>query len=167
MSEELREKIEQQIESAFAETPYPGDDLISKTMNDEVSRAFRAIHWHDLSLKQIIDYGMDLQAFTPEGFRFYLPAFLLAVLRYYGQVSTLPISLMHSLAPPDPNLYLKYQENQSPHNSVSDFLSRVSVFTLREKAAIRDFLLSYRRLYPEATREQRHLNRALEFWKTA
>lgn len=167
MSEDLRARIEQQIESAFADTPYPGDDLIGKSTADDVVRAFRGTHWRDLPLKQIIDYGMDLQALTPEGFRFYLPAFLLALLRYYGQVNTLPISLMHSLAPPDPTLYLKYQEKQSPHNSVSDFLSRVSVFTLREKAAIREFLLSYRKLYPEATREQRHLNRALDFWKTA
>lgn len=167
MSEELRQKIEQQIEAAFADTPYPGDDQIGKGANDEVTLAFRGTHWRDLSLKYVIDYGMDLQVLTPEGFRFYLPAFLLAVIRYYGQVSMLPISLMHSLAPPDPNLYLKYQEKQSPHHSVSDFLSRVSVFTLREKAAIREFLMSYRKLYPEASREQRHLNRALDFWKTA
>ena len=170
--DELRQRLGRHIEESFADTPYPGDDRICKTDVDgsDMVRAFRGKDWRDLQLNIITNYHVDMALMTPEGFRFYLPAFMLAVLFYYGHVSTLPMGLMHSLTPPDAGLLQKYLEKKTDplkHTQIGDFLNRVSAFNSREKAAIRVFLETYRKWQPNARSELRHLERAIEFWKTA
>ncbi|MEZ4672332.1 MAG: DUF6714 family protein [Anaerolineae bacterium] len=170
--DELRQRLGRHIEEAFADTPYPGDNHICKPDVDgsDLVRAFRGQDWRDLQLNTITNYHVDMALMTPEAFRYYLPAFMLAVVFYYGHVSTLPMGLMHSLTPPDAGLLQKYLEKKTDplkHTQIGDFLNRVSAFTPREKSAIRTFLETYRKLQPQARGETRHLDRAAEFWKTA
>ena len=170
--DELRQRLGRLIEEAFADTPYPGDDCISKPNEDgsDLVRAFRGQSWRDLQLNIITNYHVDMALMTPEAFRYYLPAFMLAVIFYYGHVSTLPMGLMHSLTPPDAGLLQKYLEKKTDplkHTQIGDFLNRVSAFTGSEKAAIRIFLETYRKWQPNARSELRHLERAIEFSQTA
>ncbi len=167
----LNHIIARQIEDAFADTPYPGDARIVKSgqAGEEVRQAFRGKSWQHLSVNQLTYHHVDLPVLTPEAFRFYLPAFMTAVLQHHDHVGTMPINVIHSLTPPDANMVSQLVEKQldtQKYEKVQDFLARVSAFTGKERAAIRVFLESYRRLYPNNTRAHRHLNRALEFWKT-
>jgi len=171
-ADDLRQRIARMIEEAFADTPYPGDDNLCKPDMDgaDMIRAFRGKKWTDVQINTLVNYHVDLPILTPESFRYYLPAFMLAILFYYPHLSTLPIGLIHSMTPPDPALLQKYLEkktDQLKHSQITDFLNRVSVFTPDEKAAIRAFFEAYRLLVPDGRSELRHLPRALEFWRTA
>ncbi len=169
---EIRQRVAAQIEEAFAQTPYPGDTNIGKPDSDSeaLTRAFWGKNWRDVQLATLSNYHVDLPLMTPDAFRYYVPAFMLAVMFYYHHVSTLPIGLMHSLTPPDPTLLQKYLDKKTDplkHSQITDFLNRVGTFTLPEKAAIRTFLENYTKWQPDARSETRHLQRAMDFWRTA
>ncbi len=171
-AQETRQRVAAQIEEAFAHTPYPGDDKIGKPDTDSaaLTRAFWGKNWRDVQLTTLSNYHVDLPLMTPEGFRYYVPAFMLAAMFYYHHVSTLPIGLMHSLTPPDPTLLQKYLDKKTDplkHSQITDFLNRVGALNVGEKAAIRAFLENYRKWQPDARSEVRHLARAVEFWRTA
>ena len=53
------------------------------------------------------------------------------------------------------------------HSQITDFLNRVGAFTTHEKDAIRSFLENYTKWQPDARSETRHLQRAIDFWRTA
>jgi hypothetical protein len=168
----LRQRIAQIIREAFTDTPFPADDQICKasTYSEELVRAFRGRHWRAVPIGTLAYYYVDLPHFTPEAFRFYLPSFMIAVLLHYQNVGTLPVSLIHSLTPPDADLLEKYIEKRTDplkHTKVADFLNRASAFNSKEKAAIRSFLELYRKWCPRGIGELRYIDRALEFWQTA
>lgn len=170
--EELRRHVAQQIEEAFADTPRPDDDQIAEPGGDnrDVLRALRGREWHDLSLAVITDFHVDLLVLTPEAFRYYLPAFLLAILYHYQHTSTLPLSVMHCLTPPDPTFLQKYIEggtDATKPSKIGEFLNRVLMFNSKEKNAIWTFLETYPRWCPKVRGEQRYLSRATEFWQMA
>ena len=74
------DEIKKQVEQAFADVPYPGDENLVPDPNShdmaEVHRDFRGKHWKDLSIATVCYHHDDLALFTHEGCRFYLPAFI-------------------------------------------------------------------------------------------
>jgi hypothetical protein len=103
-----------QIERAFADVPYPGDDHICRGAGVQVegseeaniAAVFRGRHWRDVPLEGLARYSATFCFLTPEAFRFYLPAYLLAVIRLSPEeVERVPIagaleeSLIQSLRP--------------------------------------------------------------------
>ncbi len=166
----LREKVAQEIIKAFAAAPYPGDDGIVKPDSDglDLVRALQGKTWDDLDIGTIATCHIDMPLLTAEAFRYYLPAFMMALIFQYQHAGTLPMSLMHNLTPPDAGLLEKYIENPtdtSKNKRVGDFLNRVSAFSPKEKAAIRLFLETYDKWCPRLRGEQRLLQRAMDFWK--
>src|SRR5215203_4936125 len=104
MAEELRQRVAKQIEEAFADTPYPGDDNIGwgcGSEGDYLEKAFQGKLWKELSLELILEHRDQLPCTTPEGFRYYLPAWMLTVLFHYEvkRVDILYESLISNLAP--------------------------------------------------------------------
>lgn len=79
------QKLAQEIETAFAGRPYPGDDAIarSRTAGEAPGSAstwerFRGKDWREVvSMGREHDLRQDVLALTPEGFAYYLPAFLI------------------------------------------------------------------------------------------
>lgn len=153
--DQVAREIASEVEEAFATVPYPGDDRIvgSSTHweSPDVLEAFRGKHWREVSLDVLFTYRMSLGQLTPEAFHFYLPACLLASLRYSEAVDTLRENLFSWLTPPEEEGY-----------RAGWFASRVSLFDAPQKAAIRRFVELYvetERSYPDPDRE-----RALAFW---
>jgi len=79
----------------------------------------------------------SLTFFTPEAYRFYLPAYLLATLKWCNSSSRVPVTgygiqnaVVWSLIPP------KHKGAAMDH-----FLARINGFTEEQKLTIRDFLL--------------------------
>lgn len=76
-------KVKAHIEVAFKDTPYPGDEFndISGTIHDEgIVEYFRGTGWQGHQVKDLRYHCDALAIFTDRAFRFWLPAFMLAVL---------------------------------------------------------------------------------------
>jgi hypothetical protein len=78
------EAVRRQIESAFADTPYPGDgyDDISATRQDDegIVDYFRGTTWRGHRVEDLRFHEAALAFFTDAAFRYWLPAFMLAEL---------------------------------------------------------------------------------------
>src|SRR5215210_5462243 len=82
------------VERAFAERPYPGDERIGESdprYEDYEGHAVTAFHrgkrWQEITLRHLFDeYAGDASAclafMQPEGWRYYLPAYLLMALEW-------------------------------------------------------------------------------------
>ena len=86
-------ELHSSIERAFAERAYPGDDCIADSdarYESYEGHAVTAFHrgkpWKEITLRHLVDdYAGDptacLAFMTPEGWRYYLPAYLLIALQ--------------------------------------------------------------------------------------
>lgn len=153
--DEVLRRVATEIEGAFESQPYPGDDsLLSVPTNLEASEVldtFRGKHWKNVSMSELFAHRLSLPLLSEEGYRFYLPAYLIAALLHPEEVDTLRENVFFSLAPP---------ESEGPRASL--FLERMNRFDARQKAAIRRFIEVYvqqETTYPDPNRE-----RALLFW---
>lgn len=153
--EEHCQELAQQVEIAFAGVPFPGDDNIVSHPNTWIAshlpRLFAGKHWKEIPLEVIIQEKLSLPLFTPEGFRFYLPAFLCAALLYPDQVDILPRNIIFNLTPPD-------EEGAE----MEEFLKKISGFTKEQIDVIKAYVKLYvatETSYPDPDRD-----RASRFW---
>jgi hypothetical protein len=89
-----QETARQLVEAAFASRPYPGDEGIADSdprYDSYEGHAVTAFHrgkrWQEITLRHLLDdYAGDPSAclgfMTPEGWRYYLPAYLLIALAW-------------------------------------------------------------------------------------
>src|SRR5664279_203402 len=155
MDEKYPEALAHQVEDAFSEITYSGDDKIvtnpNSSLTSELIQGFMGKDWKDISLDLIFQERLSLPLFTPQGFRFYLPAFLRAALLYPDQVDILPDNIFYMLTPPDKD-----------EKEIARFLDRISGFTKQQIEAIKAFVKMYISIetsYPDPDREK-----ADEFW---
>jgi hypothetical protein len=145
-SVKTEQELVAQIERAFADVPYPGDDHICKGVTDEARRlgteeasieaVFRGRHWRDVPLESLSLFSATLSFLTPEAYRFYLPAYMLAVIRLSPEAmrriprsGDIEGSLLYSLEPASDAPILK------------DFVhERIDPLTCDQKAAVREFI---------------------------
>lgn len=154
VDEKYRQELAHQVELAFASVPYPGDDKIVAHPNTSLASHLPALlagkHWKEVPLEVIIQENLSLALFTPEGFRFYLPAFLRAALLYPDQVDILPSNIFSRLTPPDEEIQMQ------------DFLNRVNGFTQEQIESIKAFVKMYVSIessYPDPRQDK-----ASSFW---
>lgn len=124
------------IHSAFADVPPPPDDRLvsdggSYLEGDAIRQAFRGRRWHEVPLDDLRREVAALYFFTPEAFRYYLPAFLAAAVADPARSDTIPGSLIRALSKPD-----------APGDDLRWFEDRAGGFTDAQSAAIRAFLES-------------------------
>lgn len=131
-SETDRAQLVQQIEDAFSDVEYPGDERIVITTeyfdNLKVLLDFKGKHWKEITTEMILQHRFDLSRFTPEAFRFYLPAYLISSLiaEDRGEI------IIHVVWNLDP------QEEQG--NFRDEFLARVEGLSSKQKTAIKAFI---------------------------
>lgn len=79
-----RGELVREVTDAFAEVADPGDDDVTSAdwATTEECRHFRGKHWRTLSPQDFYRRSADLFFFTPRGFQFLLPGFLLASLSH-------------------------------------------------------------------------------------
>ena len=136
------------IKRAFRTTEYPGDSNLRNSsegvepflLEDEFNGKD---DWHALHsnfLDQAPDgYASALSFFTPEAFRFYLPAYLLADLSNELQMTEPVFYLTHGLTDDSKNVKV----NPARFGGLTWFeyaTDRFSVFTHQEAAAILQYL---------------------------
>ena len=156
------ETLPPRIERAFEDVPYPGDDRLvpdpSHWEGGRIAQEFAGQHWKTIPLDVLSSYLESLSYFTPESFRYYLPAYLLAAVRRLSaaEVSTravdIPEALAYHLTPPRQGAALDeylatmtgltpehktfIREQQGP--ALEEFRARMSGLTLAQKTVIRD-----------------------------
>ncbi|MBI1282355.1 MAG: hypothetical protein GC179_29785 [Anaerolineaceae bacterium] len=143
--EELRQILMNQIDEAFLNNRYPGDDGIG---GDEVSKF--SGKWQDIPLETIIYNRSVIAEFSTEGFAYYLPAFLKAIITHHQEVDVLADKVLLSLTPPE-----------IPGDR---FLIKViEELDTKQKWAVRDFLAVYEMLFPGSIISG-DLRRAISYW---
>ena len=147
-----RNQLRRMIADAFAGTAYPGDAHIAQNLEccDECRYTddfFRGQGWQELAQggERLPTGWGGLSFLTPEAWRFYLPAYLLAVLRD-GQdddaARDAAGSVMYLLTPPGPDLKDYFQE-------------RVGGLSAAQRRAIAAFVDYQCRTYPEEYEDER------------
>jgi hypothetical protein len=129
MSDKLKIDIAAEtIRLAFADVPYPGDDMIAVHQDYELSdgwncaKILRGKHWRDISPASL--RKCDYPFLTPQSFWFYLPAYLLGKLLHPDEIDFTGDSIVYGLKPP-----------------FSPFMAeRVALLNAKQKSSIRAFL---------------------------
>ena len=152
----MADELVQEIETAFAGAKNPGRERLVEYPDywesPSVIESFAGTHWNDVPLDTLINHRLSLPLFTPEAFRFYLPAFLRAAVAHPAAVDTLTENLFFMLTPPE-----------APGPEMDLFLRRLNGLNPAQKAVIRKFIKLYNETetsYPDAQRE-----RAASFWE--
>ncbi|MEP7292247.1 MAG: DUF6714 family protein [Chloroflexota bacterium] len=162
-------QVVSEIQNAFQNTPYPHDNDIGRDEYEgqELWKPLQNRHWSEVPLELIKRYRDELSMFSYEGFRFYLPAFMLAILLHPDEVDTLHSNLLVNLTPLD---YVSRQMNSSlktTNSGLEGFRRRAKLFSQQEGTAIIAFLNFYKQEYSEEypVRELKLVDGALDFWK--
>jgi hypothetical protein len=78
----------QQIESAFGDVPYPGDESITPEHQPDdvdyvdVANAFRGRHWRDITAEWLTKQGRQVSFLSVKAFVFFLPGYMIAFLSH-------------------------------------------------------------------------------------
>jgi hypothetical protein len=143
---ETLEQVTAQIEAAFAETPYPGDENVAAyaRYGRSIAETLRGKHWSEVELEDLYKHRWEIFLLTPETFRFYLPIFMLAALYHYEEMDSLAHNVIFSLTPQREEHISNYLNGQ-----YNDYFSRrAAAFNRGEKEAILTFLQAFDRLHP-------------------
>lgn len=187
------------IERAFGPMQYPGDDNIVYDNSGydlecvEIKEALKGKHWRDISCDTLDQLRQSLGFLSPQGFRFYLPAFLRITVTDYRRADVIPDMIMVTLTPPRLSdieerqaKLVKFEENYLEYAKFSPeewrqinapmkedcrsgeaqrrFDNRVSGFTPEQSMAIRRFLEYMRDVHGNDYAEE--AQRALDrYWR--
>ena len=160
-------QIAREIREAFAETPYPGDNNLSGSVQgdepSEYALQFRGVDWRTMHPKFLAYNSASLSFLTAEGFRYFLPAYIIAELTDTGIESNA-----------DPVFHLTHGFATKRATDSTDWLAyrveRMAGFTHAERKAIIHYL-TYVADYIAAeynanSSEITEINEAIErYWK--
>jgi hypothetical protein len=98
-----KEDVIDRIQEAFAATPYPGDAFLQGSFDgcepcDEVGAFVGKRDWSNLDSAMLDNHYSALSFFSEGGFRFFLPAYLIADLRGELQTANPLFHLWHGFA---------------------------------------------------------------------
>jgi hypothetical protein len=184
MDLEQRKMLVEKITNAFADTPYPQNGYIGAEMQDD----FGGKHWQDIvdDVELLLRWRDDLHDFSLEGLRYFLPAFLIAIIRIPDKVDTLVDTIIGVLAPPSVDAVwegtFRYKarkggvSEEKIDQSITKFRQqawerwdrKVNCFNQSQQRVIYDFLSAYKALVPSgnwSVLESEDLELAILFWE--
>jgi len=168
------------INDAFGGMEYPGDEGIvminseRDLESEEIKNALKGVHWRDVPFETLNRLRSALPFLSPEGYRFYLPAFMIiAIVDFYGvdvlpdeviRTLTLPVDAdmerVRALAEVNPEIQPLSQDDwQRTLKAVNEayssggmalaFFNRVRGFSAKQCSVIRQFLEYVRDTYKD------------------
>ena len=153
-------KLKAEIEEAFADVPYPGDDNIGKAgyfEGVEVAEHFKGIKWQDYkdNPSQFLTMRLngDLSFMTHEAFRYYLPLYMIQALIDRKNADCLPDGIITSFETTGIEIY-------------DELVNRLGLLRMKNppsEAQKRDYVA--RRLAPMTVRQLEVILAYLEFIK--
>ncbi len=158
--DERLQRLKEEIEGAFRDIPYPGDDNIAANKRDEYLEdlaKFKGKHWRDLTFEFLVPFGSHTAFFTTEAFRFYLPAFLIISAEFYYESDSLSVITIGDLVLPF--------EGECEPWEIDRFHKRFDSLTAKQKRAIKSFLEFIRDTYPYDPIYNDHLVALERYWQ--
>jgi hypothetical protein len=156
------------VERAFANRPYPGDDRIAESdprypdyEGDRVSAFFRGKDWRHVTFGALLggyrgDPTACLLFMLDDGFRYYLPAFLLMALDPEAREISEPLC------------FTLTDRGASAGQDFSRFQARVARLSAEEKAAVTEVLRHLADQYDRAGDPDNPARHALDsYWEPA
>ena len=138
------------IESAFSFSIYPGDSNLGESHqeqdNIEIIDCFKGKHWRDVSPENVRAQSFNLYFFTPDAFRFFLPAFMRATLLHSEETDIAWGFTFGCLVPPE----------EYVAEAMRTFMTRVEGFTPAQRNAVKAYVDLYVQIetsYPDPRRE--------------
>ncbi len=128
--------LDTNIRKAFSNTPKPCGKLTDVGYDEGAQMYFEGTDWQIHVAKGLRTQDAAMHYFTPEAFRYYLPAYMLAEIN----------------KPEDADILGEYVLNQLSDNSIVDevkFRNRLSQFSTEERAAILEFIQYMKETYGE------------------
>jgi hypothetical protein len=128
-------ELANRIRSVFGHLRHPGvENLCSPPViedGEDLVAEFADQHWTQLSLQSVFYHRAGLSSLSPQGYRFYLAAFMTAALTATSEQGRADITdyTLWSLAPHD----------ESPA-SLERFQQRISLLDDEEKQVVREFV---------------------------
>lgn len=102
-----RNKLIALIREAFKDTVYPGDDAIAHTNTqysdyegNTVREALKGKKWEEVGFATLSNNAIEPAFLTAEGFRYYLPAFMVCMLTDIAEVDVVGDTIVDYLTPP-------------------------------------------------------------------
>ena len=71
-----------EIDAAFPREPIPSAETLFISDNEDALESFRNRSWQELAPETVDYHASSLAALSPQGFAYYLPAFIVASLHY-------------------------------------------------------------------------------------
>jgi hypothetical protein len=145
-----------QIEKAFADAPRPAnDDLLHEQCMDDndIVHLYPVEHWRDVPDELVESEYAALSFLSPDGFRHFIPAYMIFTLRRLGSGAAAVDSTIWSLAP------VFYEDEALKDFTVSKFAS----FSEHERGAVIVFLEAVREHGDEYVAGQ--AGQALSWWR--
>jgi hypothetical protein len=148
-----RLKLVDEIEAAFQSVEYPGDDNIvagidEYRMNYDLWLEFKGQHWRNIPPRLVEANRLEVGRFTPKGFCFYLPAYLVAAL------DPIPYEvdayLVLNFVPPDDEVQRK------------KFDEKMNLLTPEQKTVVKKFLRRFYKQNPSLFPEEH--KKTAQYW---
>ncbi len=111
MEQEARRRLVKQIHEAFKDVPKP--DFVGVYLED-----LQGVSWESVSVFELRSHADELHQFTPEGFRYFLPAILTAVILHSDDADVLVDNIIHALVPEEDNLKSREAVERSFRNYI-------------------------------------------------
>jgi hypothetical protein len=96
-------KLADEIREAFPASPIPSqiisEELLYDSERQEIVDAFSGRSWHELSTEELRYHDIALSCYTPRGFAYYLPAYLLAIVDDLERADILVDGTLYHLRP--------------------------------------------------------------------
>jgi hypothetical protein len=131
--------IRQRIEAAFADAQPPDERNITVcncVECNEIAATFQGKHWNEIPL-DLLRYNSEAMCFfTPEAYRYYLPAYMMASLQDYIAADTITEFIVYGLIAP------------AEASRVQVYRQKMEGFTSLQRNAIESFLQFLKAQYP-------------------
>ncbi len=117
------------IDESFGGLPYPGDEHIVLDNSgahlecEEIKSALKGRHWRDVSFEILEELRSALPFLSPEGYRFYLPAFMVFSIADIYRADVIPDEVIRTLTLPHASDIDRIKELAKGHPEMQPFSS--------------------------------------------
>jgi len=85
--------LREEIELAFTDTPYPGDDNIAGPNDEGTLEYFSGKTWKGHSARELRKHSSSLYFLTPDAFRYFLPAYMVAAVEQPDEADIISLTI--------------------------------------------------------------------------
>lgn len=173
--ENLKQIAIDKIKEAFADTPPPTDWKIGydwwEGEENNMETKYKGKHWLNLPFDLLFRYREKLPFMTQQGFRYYLPAYMLSLLVFEHKMDTMVYFILDQLIPPTlrcRNSWTILSKTYSYTERDDRYFEyyRAYHFTKGEAEAIFSFLEAFKPIYLDGEPEWA-MQEIREDWETA